>query len=453
LIYIKFNVIFYSMVRNLDLNLHTWMSKERRKPLLLRGARQTGKTYSVRQLSKKFQNYIEINFEKEPRFRRLFDKDYKVQRIIREISALQSITITPGKTLLFFDEIQACPQAVTALRYFFEDMPQLHVIGAGSLLEFELRNLSIPVGRIEFIYVRPFTFEEYCIATGREALKASILSATPEHPLDSLIHEEALESLHEYLFIGGMPGVIAAFIEGKSFLAAIEEQRTIIQTYRADFSKYTGRTGIERVEKVFDAIPFMTGEKTVLSRIDPDARAYQIKGALDLLIMARVVIKVQNTTGAGIPLTAGASEKYYKCIFLDVGLMQRILGVQFEDWQKPVHILDRHRGSIAEQFVGQELLHRMGAYEDSGLFYWHRTQRSSQAEVDYLCEANSKAVPVEVKSGTTGHLRSMHQYLLAYPAVSGGIKCSTEPFKQSGTIINVPLYAASRIPEFAGAIQ
>jgi predicted AAA+ superfamily ATPase len=192
----------------------------------------------------------------------------------------------------------------------------------------------------------------------------------------------------------------------------------------------------------------MVGEKTVFSRIDPDSRSFQIKGAVDLLSMARIVMKVSHTSGAGMPLTSCISEKHYKCIFLDVGLMQRLLNVHFEEWQRSRTLVDHHRGAIAEQFVGQELLHRSGDHEDPSLFFWHRTARGSQAEVDYLYEAEGCAIPIEVKSGATGHLRSMHQYFQAFESVPGGIKCSLEPMNFSGKIINVPLYAIAHLPQF-----
>jgi predicted AAA+ superfamily ATPase len=437
------------MERKFDRTLKEWAVKKHRKPLLLRGARQTGKTYAVRKLGATFPTFIEINFEQEPRFRRLFQNDLDIQRILREIGALLQKKIEPGTTLLFFDEIQICPEVVTALRYFFELMPDLHVIGAGSLLEFELRNLSVPVGRITFAYVRPLTFEEYLRATNRGSLADEIGAATPQKPPGQLIHEASIDALREYLYIGGMPGVISAFRESGSILTAEEEQRDIIQTYRADFSKYTGRTGIERIEKVFNAIPPMAGSKTVFSEIDPDARTYQTKGAYDLLEMARVIAKVRNSTGAGLPLSAGASDKHFKSVFLDVGLSQRLLAVDYKDWSGRVSLLDRHRGAVAEQFVGQELMHRAGDYEDPGLYYWHRMSAGSQAEVDYLVEAGGSAVPVEVKSATAGHLRSMRQYLDMYKNIGSGVKCSLDPFGRSGDIVNIPLYAAGRIAELA----
>jgi predicted AAA+ superfamily ATPase len=193
----------------------------------------------------------------------------------------------------------------------------------------------------------------------------------------------------------------------------------------------------------------MVGSKTVFSRIDPDARTYQIKGAFDLLVMARVAAKVRNTTGAGLPLSAGASEKHFKSVFLDVGLMQRILEVTSEEWVRSTSILDRHRGSVAEQFVGQELMHRHGDHEDAELFFWHRAIAGAQAEVDYLCEGSGYAIPVEVKSNTAGHMKSMHQFFAGFPKAPEGIKCSLDPFGRQGKIVSIPLYAADRIPEFA----
>ncbi|MDD5673117.1 MAG: AAA family ATPase [Chitinivibrionales bacterium] len=442
------------MERLLDSSLLEWTKKPKRKPLVLRGARQTGKTYAVRRLGERFSSFVEINFEQEPRFIKLFADDLKIDAIVQNISALQRVTITPGETLLFFDEIQLCPRAVVALRYFYENLPGLHVIAAGSLLEFELEHLPIPVGRLEFIFVRPFTFLEFCCASGYTLLGEQITAAAPDAPLASPLHDQAIALLREYLYIGGMPGVIAAFLENRSFLAAEEEQRSIVQTYRADFARLAGRSGIETVENAFAVIPALVGQKTVYSQIDPDARAFQIKAALDLLTKARIISRVRNSSGAGVPLAAGASEKFYKTIFLDVGLMQRQLGVRYEDWRQATLVLNFHRGAVAEQFVGQELLNREGHFEDPALFYWHRINKGSQAEVDYLCEAAGFAVPIEVKSGAAGHLRSIHQYLKSFPKVPLGIKCSQEPFGREGEkVVSVPLYAAGNIPSLIRAKQ
>jgi len=436
------------MKRIIDATLNAWVQKKQRKPLLIRGARQTGKTFSIKQLGSTFPSFVEINFERDPRFISLFEGELSPIKIIRAIGALIEKKITPNETLLFFDEIQACPRALLAMRYFYEELPELHLIGAGSLLEFELQNISIPVGRIEFAFMRPLTFSEFLDATGRSILKEAIHEATPDEPLIAPLHNEALTLLDDYLFIGGMPSVVSRFVSTNSFTSAEDEQRSIIQTYRADFSKYCKRTGIEYVEKTFSALCAMIGRKTVYSQIDPDARAYQIKGALDLLRKARVVSTVRVTSGAGLPLEAGASEKNYKSIFLDVGLMQRQLGVSYAQWSASQHLVDQFRGAVAEQFVGQELLHRRGDLEDPGLFYWHRDSLKSMAEVDYLCEGGRYSIPIEVKSGAAGHLKSMHRFMETFIATPLGLKCSRESMRRDGKIITVPLYAAYRLMEF-----
>jgi uncharacterized protein len=431
------------MDRFIDTALSAWSKKTIRKPLLLRGARQTGKTYSVRKLSTSFNTYIEINFEQNPRFCGIFKQDLQTKRICKDISALSQKHIIPGETLLFLDEIQVCPEALLCLRYFFEEQPDLHVIAAGSLLEFELQNISVPVGRIEFMFVRPMTFMEYLRATESGMLADQISGMNWGEPPGTVIHDELLRKLKEYMYIGGMPGVIRAFIEEGSYDAAEREQRDIVQTYRADFTKYTRRAGIEMVEKVFASIPSRVGQKTVYSDIDPDARAFQLRNAVDLLTKARILSKVRQASGAGVPLAAGASDKHYKTIFLDVGLMQRLCGLRYEDWLNANDILDAHRGSVTEQFTGQELLHRDGLYEDPGLFYWHRDSKGSRAEVDYIVEFSGKAIPLEVKSSASGHLRSLHSYIATFPRVPFGIKCSIEPLVRSGQVLSIPLYAVS----------
>lgn len=441
------------MDRDIDTTLLAWKSKPGRKPLIIRGARQVGKTYAVTQLGRHFDSLVEVNFEREKRFEKIFSGDLEPRKIASEISALKGVPIIPGKTLLFLDEIQVAPSAITSLRYFFEHFPELHVIGAGSLLEFELNGLSVPVGRIDFLYMHPCTFSEFLRATGNSILDERIGGMTVEEPIEGPLHESALSLLREYMYVGGMPKVISRYTEEKSILAAEEEQRSIVQTCRADFAKYTRKNGIEMVENTFAALPAMVGNKTVYSEIDPDGRAYQIKTAIDLLEKARVVTRIRAASGAGTPLAANASEKFFKTTILDVGLMQRQTGTSYDEWSQPLRVTDRHRGNIAEQFAGQELLNRDGPYEAPGMYYWHRTTRGSQAEVDYLIENHGRILPLEVKSGTSNHMRSMLQFFLAYPETPVGIKCSQEILQKRDRILTVPLYAMSQISRLVSAYR
>jgi predicted AAA+ superfamily ATPase len=269
------------MKRDLDNFLIQWAQKKHRKPLLLRGARQTGKSYAVEKLAKLFPYFVCVNFERNPSLGKLFIQDLDPQRIIREIEAIFEKKITPGKTLLFFDEIQNCPPAVTALRYFYEETPALHVVGAGSLLEFELDKISVPVGRLEFVYVRPFTFLEYLKALGKDILAKQIVGYSLQNLPSDLIHNKALALLRDYLFIGGMPGVLKRFIDGNSYLSAADEQENILSTYRADFNRYCGRAGTDQITRIFETTPKIIGNKVTYPKIDPDAQAQQIKRAIN----------------------------------------------------------------------------------------------------------------------------------------------------------------------------
>jgi len=445
LTFVVFVYMLPSMERDLDNYLIQWAKERHRKPLLLRGARQTGKSYAVEKLGSKFSSFVCINFEKNPALGSLFYQDLDPKRIIREIAAFYEQDISPGQTLLFFDEIQDCPAAVTALRYFYEEIPRLHVAGAGSLLEFELSRISVPVGRVEFVYVRPFTFIEFIKALGKDILAQQIAEYNLLNISGDLIHKKILALLRDYLFVGGMPGVLKRFIEDNSYLSASDEQENILSAYRVDFNKYCGRAGTEHISRMFEIAPKVVGRKVTYSKIDPDAKAQQIKNAINLLEKAHILIKVKATSGAGVPLAAGASEKRYKLVFLDVGLMQRLMGTRYREWSNNENLVSAHTGAIAEQFVGQELVSLEGINRNPGLYYWDRATRSSTAEIDYLTTVHGKVVPVEVKASAFGHLKSLHFFLSKYTSVPFGIKASEQNFARSGKIIAVPLYSVIRI--------
>jgi len=442
-----------AMKRDLDEYLIQWAKRARRKPLLLRGARQTGKSYAVEKLAGAFKSFININFEKNPSLIRFFNQDLDTERITREISAFFEQEIVPGQTLLFFDEIQDCPEAVTVLRYFYEERPDLHVIGAGSLLEFELSRISVPVGRLEFVYVRPFTFIEFLKALGKNILAGQIADYSLFSPPSELIHNKILNLLKDYLFIGGMPGVLKRFIADNSYLSAADEQENILSTYRADFNKYCGRAGTEHIGRVFETAPKIVGRKVTYSKIDPDAKAQQIKRAIILLEQAHILKKTKAASGAGVPLAAGASEKRYKLVFLDVGLMQRLMGTRYRDWSQSRNLFSSHTWAVAEQFVGQELMALEGFKKNPDLYYWDRAVRGSAAEIDYLTAIHGNVIPLEVKASAFGHLKSLHLFLSKYPSLPFGIKLSEQNFDRGDKIIAVPIYMVFQLHKIYDSLQ
>ena len=431
------------MDRFLDAALDEWAADRRRLPLLLRGARQVGKTWTIRALAaRRFEDFAEIDFERQPAYRECFDT-LEPQVILDRVAVLRGRPVEPGRTLLFLDEVQDCPRAVVALRYFRERMPELPVVAAGSLLEFALdsADLRMPVGRIESWYLHPLSFAEFLLAAGEAGALAASRSPESASPV-APAHLSRL--LRTYLLLGGMPGVVAEYLESGSAARAMRLQAAIVQTMRDDFRKYARRSRHAHLDRVFSAAARMAGRKFVYSRVDPAARARDLRDAVDLLEKAGVVRRVQATGGAGLPLGAEADDRYYKLLLFDVGLMQNALGAAEELLDgDPMRVND---GALAEQFVGQELLAAAPPHRTPELFFWARREKGSNAEVDYLLPVAGRAIPVEVKSGKTGRLRSLHSFVDRYrPPVA--VRVYGGPFRRDAGILSVPLYALERLPE------
>jgi predicted AAA+ superfamily ATPase len=433
------------MYRVIEDNLIEWKKEASRKPLLVRGARQIGKTFTIRQFGEDhFKNMIEINFEQYPSFKQCFNT-LNPKDIIETISLLTQKDITPGDTLLFFDEIQECPEAITSLRYFYEQMPGYHVIGAGSLLEFSLTSeqFRMPVGRIQNLFMQPMSFVEFLMATGYPKLVDVIEHLDPNQSVNPAIHDMLLKHFKTYSIVGGMPECVAEFSQSQSTIKCQRIQTSILQTYRDDFGKYASKVKHKYLEKIFYSVPKMVGKKFKYSNVDNTIKSRELKEALELLEKAGVVTRIKSTTGEGLPLNASARENYFKVAFLDVGLMQSMCGATVEDILEQ-DILQINNGDIAEQAVAQELLTLQDVFSQRSLFYWAREARSSNAEVDFVISTQGKAIPVEVKAGKTGTLKSMHLFLDTYPAHIG-IKISSQPLSFDNTVLSIPLYAVSQI--------
>lgn len=429
------------MIRDIEKTLIEWKNNNRRRPILLRGARQVGKSYTVRAFGQKyFKNIIEIDFELNPKFINCFSS-LEPHEINQKISVLTQQDITAGDTLLFFDEIQKCPAAIKALRYYFEKMPGLHVIGAGSLLELIIgfENLEMPVGRIQYMYMHPMSFGEFCTALGEQRMRDLLSNQKFDNTIDDAMHNHALDLLKKYYVIGGMPAVIDEYIATGDIMQCQRIQEAIIQTYRDDFGKYANIVKHKFLQKVFDAIPRMVGEKFKYSKVDNDIPSRELKEALELLERAGIMHKVKATSGEGLPLEAGIKERHFKTIFLDIGLMQNVCGYRGDILQTN-DILAIHRGAVAEQFVGQELVATTDSYTKAGLYYWIREAKSSNAEVDYLITKGSKVIPLEVKSGPKGKLRSLSLFMKQYCSIQG-IVVSQEKYSMQENVIFIPLYA------------
>ena len=427
-------------------SLMEWKKDENRKVLLLRGARQVGKTYIVRELAKEFKHFVEINFEKNSEVKSFFDQNLDPERICTSLSAYFRIPIIEGKTLLFFDEIQSCPKAIQALRFFYESLPELHVIAAGSLLEFSLSDLtSWGVGRIRSLYMYPMSFDEFLLANEEDALIEMKKEASSENPIASPFHEKLKEYLRYFLLIGGMPETVKTFIANRTDMNKVQNVLSDIATsYYDDFAKYKRRIPVLRLREVMNSVVKQAGGKYIYSKAGALSNPAQAKEALDLLEMAGLVYKVYHSSGQGVPLGSDVNFKKFKCLLHDSGIFQQIAGLRITDLMLAENIDMLNKGSIAEAFVGVELIKYSLETEKKQLYYWHREKRGSNAEVDYLVEEGTKIIPVEIKSGGTGKMQSLNLFINEKKSRKG-IRISLENFSQYGKITVVPLYAVSSL--------
>jgi uncharacterized protein len=388
--------------------LRLWKDRPSRKPLIIRGARQVGKTWLVRKFADQFDNLVEINFDKNPEKSQLFAAG-DMSRCLELLQIDCGSEIIPGKTLLFLDEIQSAPELLPLLRYFYEEQAGLHVIAAGSLLEFLLadHDFSMPVGRIEYMHLGPMDLEEFLLALGHERMTTFLNDYSLNDTIPESIHLSLLNFLKLFWIVGGMPAAVQWYSNSGQLAEAIREHAAILQTYEDDFSKYRKRIYPERLRKVFRRIPALIGNKLKYVQLDPDERSRELSETLQLLEMARVIYRVRHSAGNGVPLGAEAKDRDFKPLFLDTGLVSTSLGLSLPGLEMADHLLMVNNGALAEQFVGQHLLYERPSYEQPQLFYWNREQKSANAEVDYLIAHEDKVVPVEVKAGKTGTLKSL----------------------------------------------
>ena len=437
------------MLRNFRNFLLQWKTQLLRTPLVVRGARQVGKTYSIEAFGKEeFKNFISINFETSPVYQSCFN-ELEPRAIINQIELIsrQKIVSGEGQTLLFFDEIQQCPKALQSLRYFKEKLPELHVIAAGSLLEFTIRDedFSFPVGRVQFAHMYPLSFEEYLDASGDTALKQALSSFQPSHAPPLAIHQHLLNRVKEYFIIGGMPASILAFLSSQSHLEVKYAQKALLTGFEADFGKYARQSQHRHLKKIFQEVPRLIGSPIKYSRIDPEIPnpAREMKHAIELLRLAGLVYPVSATSAGDLPLLSGLKENIFKLLFLDIGLVEQAMNI---DPQHPGLMT----GALAEQFVGQEFLAMSDPILDGRLFFW--TRDKGMAEVDYLFSHKGCVYPVEVKAGKTGKLKSLHQFLQEKKAPFG-IKISEDPLSWNKDILTVPFYLTAHLERLIEAVS
>lgn len=429
------------MKRLIEQELVQWKESSRRKPLVLRGARQVGKTWLVEQvLAKDFEALVKIDLEKRRDLHTVFGDNLEPKRILNLLE-LATGKIIPGKTLLFLDEIQACPRAIMALRYFYEEIPDLHVAVAGSLLEFAFAEISVPVGRLHYLHVHPMTFYEYLLALGKEPM-AEQTRKSPS-ATSQAAHEQIIDELKNYFFTGGMPECVKTWRDTTSLRTVAEVQTEILDSYRDDFAKYTPKTDPRCLDAVLLSVAKSVGEQLKYTRLDETHTGPTNRKSFDLLTKARIIHKISACNPSGLPLGATANPQKFKAAFLDIGLMQRLCQVPIDTEIRQTDLLAIYRGKLAEQFVAQEML----ATGSGELFYWSRERRASNAEVDYLLVRNGRIYPVEVKSGAAGALRSLHLMLQTYPGSPAGLVLSSRCYSQltEQKLIFLPLYCAASL--------
>lgn len=428
-----------------DAWLLKWKNEAERKPLLLRGARQVGKTSAVRHLAESFANYVEIDFNERVNLHKLFEGEASPSEICGQLSVLLGKPIVEGETLLFFDEIQACPAAINKLRYFREQKPSLHVIAAGSLLEFALQALpSFGVGRVRSLFMYSFCFEEFLRALGEGALAEAILKASPAEPLPVLLHERALVLLREFLVLGGMPEVVASYAEHRDKLACQTLLDDLLLSYEDDFRKYGAKVSPQLLRQVLTSVALQGQGKFVYSRVGEGQKAAHVRQALELLSMAGLVHPVTRTAANGVPLMAEADESYQRFIYMDTGLLQRALRLDLANILLESDFKLVNKGALAETFVGTELVKAAPPTAREGLYCWHREKSGSNAEVDYVINRGGEVCPIEVKAGSRGAMQSLRIFLEA-KRLGTGIRTSLEPFGTFQNIQVYPLYAIGNL--------
>ncbi len=417
------------MQRHAMKRLESWIAAPTRKPLLIRGARQVGKSTLVRLFTERSGRKLhEVDLERRPELDEIF-ATRDTSRILSELEYLiDKGPIDDHASLLFLDEIQAAPSAVAALRSLHEDRPYLPIIAAGSLLEFVLTDhaFSMPVGRIEYLFLEPMGFEEFLAALEETSLLELLRKYRLADDFPRTAHMRLLGRLRDYLLVGGMPEAVRVFAETGSFAAAGSVHASILETYRDDFTKYGTRSEIAQLRRVCGFVPGAVGEKFKYSRVDSDARSRVVKRALELLVMARVVRRVTHTDAAGLPLGATLKESAFKTYFLDVGLVNAACGI---DRLTPEQVADArfvNEGAMAEQFIAQHL--PLLAPDDRVYTptYWLREGRANNAEVDFVQQIGPDVAPIEVKAGKSGSLKSLLE-LVAARHIERALRFDTDP--------------------------
>ena len=443
--------------------LEHWLAMPDRKPLVLRGARQVGKSTLVRLFAERSRRTLaEVNLERHADLAPAFARNDPAY-LLNVLEALPDIGSIGPDGLLFIDEIQSVPEAIPALRYLREDMRDLPVLAAGSLLDFVLADhrFSMPVGRVAYLHMGPMTFTEFLNAVGAERLASMIATFEIARPLDPAIHNRLMELLRTYLFTGGMPESVRAFARSRRLRDAGEVHRSIIDTYREDFPKYVGSRSLPRIVNVFNFAARNVGRKVKYIHFSREATAATIRADIELLCMARVLSKVVHSHCNGLPLQADSDPRAFKLVFMDIGLMNAVCGLGWTAIEGMNETRLVNEGAMAEQFIGQHLQDLLAGSPNRELTYWLREGRATNAEVDYVAVFDGNIVPIEVKAGSSGGLKSLHQFVaekgvqvaVRFDAAPPSIQTVRTTVRRGGMqadisyrLLSLPLYLVEGLP-------
>ncbi|MDR1342191.1 MAG: AAA family ATPase [Prevotellaceae bacterium] len=436
--------------RKIDTELAAWAKAWNRKVLLLRGARQVGKTEAVRQLGKSFKNYVEVDLADRKDLHIYFERSLSPQKICEQLSYALQQPIVAGETLLFLDEIQACIPGISKLRYFKEKYPELHVVAAGSLLEFALEEIpSFGVGRITSMFMYPFSFEEFMLALGNTMQVEAYRKACPAAPIDDVLNDLIINHLKTFLVVGGMPEAVSTYVRTNDLLQTQTVLSSLMVALKNDFAKYRKRVPLTRLNEVFESVANQAEgkfvyEKAAVQASNAQVKNVQVKHTLEMLVMAGLVIPVTHTAANGIPLGAEANHKFQRMFLLDTGILQQVLGLDMSQIFATNDFKAANRGAVAEIFVGLELLKNSSCYNPSSLYYWQRGKSKGDAQVDFLLQKSEKIIPIEVKAGTQGAMQSLRLFMKE-KKIQRGVRTSLENFGQLPDIDIYPMYAISNL--------
>lgn len=455
------------LARNIDAELMKWKESPRRKPLIVRGARQVGKSRSIRHLGESFTYYLEVNLEEEKDLCRLFEEVTDVRELSQRLGAVHNVQVIPGETLVFIDEIQNCPAALKSLWFFKENYPELHVVAAGSLLEFALSEMpSYGVGRVRSVFMYPMSFKEFLMASGKNMWVEAIATADWTKPLEESLHSRLVSEFRSFLMVGGMPASVSAWVETHDYSVCQDEQGDIQQSYYDDFAKYSKKVDPQLLRNTLSAVVRQLGQKFVYSRVEGGYRIEEVKEALRLLRDAGIIIPVQMSAANGLPLGAQVNPKFTRYNYLDTGLLLRVLAMNYDDDRELTKLILAgeapdlvNKGIVAELTVGLELLKSSNPQSKYDLFYWENLERNATSEVEYVIAKSARCLPIEVKAGTSGKMKSLRLFMNK-KGLTAGIRSSLENFglldvsdaDDTGQAVRraigiLPLYAVWRLPE------